>query len=265
MLQKPEYLATECAESFKDRSVVEAYRHRPPYPAEIFEILVELMKGEPRRVLDVGCGRGDVARNLVERVDGIDAVDFSEYMIEKGKSLLNGNHPGLHWLHGRVEEVTLNPPYALVTAGESVHWMDWNIVLPRFRDVLVPGGYLALVQRNTLPDPWFETLKEIIPRYSTNPKYQPYDMLEAWERHGLFHKVGERNTAPIPFMQSIEDYIEHYHSRSSFSRERMGPENAAAFDQEARRILEDVSNDGMLSLQVVGHIVWGNPGHQVAR
>ncbi len=58
----------------------------------------------------------------------------------------------------------------------------------------------------------------------------------------------------------IDDYIESFHSRNGFSRERMGPAAAAAFDQEARRILLQSYPDGVMSLQIVANIVWGVPG-----
>ena len=264
MIQKPKQFSSEYAEPFQDPSVVAAYRHRPPYPAEVFEILAGLVTGTPRRVLDAGCGTGNIARNLVARVDQVDAVDVSLPMLEHGKRLPHGDHQHLRWLHGRIEEVELEPPYRLVTAGESLHWMDWNIVLPRFREVLVPGGYLAVVEQRTRPDPW-STLSEIVPRYRTDGGYQPYNMIAELERHGLFQKVGEQETSPVQFVQSIDDYIESYHSRSGFSRERMGVAQADAFDREARRILLHSYRDGSIPLQVAGSVVWGLPKGVVSR
>ncbi|MEO8972692.1 MAG: class I SAM-dependent methyltransferase [Ktedonobacteraceae bacterium] len=259
MLQKPKHFAPEYGKQFQDRSIVEAYHHRPPYPAEVFDILAGLIHAESRRVLDVGCGTGYIARNLVERVEEIDAVDFSRNMIEMGMTLPNGNNPRLHWLFGPIEDVELNPPYALMTAGESLHWMDWNIVLPRFHRMLTPGGYLAIIEHNNLPNAWTDVLSEIIPRYSTNKDFYPYDMIEALEHHGLFKKVGEKTTGPVPFMQPIDDYIESFHSRNGFSRERMTPEQAEGFDREARKILLETHSDGILHMQVVANIVWGIP------
>lgn len=260
MLEKPKHLAPEYGAQFKDRSIVEAYRHRPPYPTEVFDILAGLISNEPRRVLDVGCGTGYLARNFVEYVEQLDAVDFSQHMIETGKRLPNGDNPRLRWLYGAVEDVELDPPYALVTAGESLHWMDWSIVLPRFKEVLVPGGYLAIVSHdNTLPQAWYDVLHQIIPRYSTNKDFEPYDLIEELERRGLFQKVGEKAPAPVPFVQSIDDYIESFHSRNGFSRERMGLEQAAAFDQEAREILLRSHKDGVMALQVIGRVIWGLP------
>ncbi len=259
MLQKPKHFSSEYAEQFKDQSVVEAYRFRPPYPSEVFDILAELVRDEARHVLDVGCGSGAIARYLADRVNSLDAVDFSHYMIETGKQLPNGDNPRLRWLQGRVEDVRLNPPYDLITAGESLHWMDWNIVLPRFHELLAPGAYLAIIEPRTQPDPW-TLLHEIILHYRTNKdKWQAYNMLEELEHHGLFQKAGEKVTAPVAFTQSIDDYIESYHSRNGFSRERMSTEQATAFDHEAREALLRTYNDGIIPLRVATSIVWGIP------
>src|SRR5258708_26001413 len=172
MIQKPTYLASENAEPFQDKSVVQAYHHRPPYPAEVFDILAGLISAEPRRVLDVGCGTGNIARNLVERVEWLDAVDVSQQMIEYGKQLPNGNHPRLRWLQGRVEDVELHRPYALVTAGENLYWMVLHILVPPFHQMLTKRGYSAIVKHDTIP-PSLSTPRAIISRYRTDPRYRP--------------------------------------------------------------------------------------------
>ncbi len=84
-------------------------------------------------------------------------------------------------------------------------------------------------------------------------------MIEALEQHGLFQKIGSLTTAPIPFTQTVDDYIESYHSRASFSRERMELEQSRAFDAAARQILLRTYSDGVISLRVVADIVWGLP------
>ncbi|MDQ2903665.1 MAG: hypothetical protein M3Y81_08940 [Chloroflexota bacterium] len=78
-------------------------------------------------------------------------------------------------LYGRVEDTTLQPPYALITAGESLHWMEWDIVLPLFQRMLTPHGYLALVARGTEHNLWDDDLQALIQRFSTNPESVPYD------------------------------------------------------------------------------------------
>ncbi|MEA2574405.1 MAG: hypothetical protein QOH93_1703 [Chloroflexia bacterium] len=215
-IKKPERFSPRYAEPFKDLGVVQAYQHRPPYADEVFDILAGLVAANRRCVLDAGCGTGNIARHLVERDLRVDAVDFSQYMLDRGKELTNGNHPSLRWLCGKVEEIedsALDSPYGLVTAGESLHWMDWNVVLPRFHKLLAEGAYLAIVEQRVTPDPW-STLGEVVERYRTDGGYQPYNMLDELERHGLFRKVGMRETRRVQLVQSIDHFIESYHARS---------------------------------------------------
>lgn len=247
------------AETFKDRRVVDAYRHRPPYPDEVFAILAGLLVDEPRAVLDVGAGAGDLARRMVEFAGRVDAVDFSESMIERGRRLPNGNHPHLHWIYGKVEEAQLSPPYALITAGSSIHWLEWERAFPLFRSVLAPHGSLALVYRRTLPMPWDANLREMRVQFTAQPSARGSRVVEELEARGFFSRQGRRETAPVPFSQSIEDYIEGLHSRSSFSRELMGQQPAAELDRQIRDLLLQFHPDGMLPLQVVGTVIWGTP------
>ena len=130
MFQKPKHYGTQYAATFHDIGVVDSYPNRPPYPDNVFEILEGLLSGLPRSVLDIGCGTGDIARRIVDSVERVDAVDFSQAMIEKGRNLDNGNNAKLNWIHGRTEEALLNPPYGLVAAGESILWMDWEVLIP---------------------------------------------------------------------------------------------------------------------------------------
>jgi SAM-dependent methyltransferase len=259
MQPKPEHFGAYYAEAFKDRQVVDAYRLRPPYPDEVFEILADLITDEPRTVLDVGTGTGDIARRLADVARRVDAVDFSQFMIERGKQLLNGDHPHLHWIYGKVEEVPLAPPYALITAGSSIHWMEWSIAFPRFRSLLTPNGSLALIYRRTLPMPWDVDLRKLRAQFSIRRDYRPSNVVEELETRGYYHKQGGKETAPVPFFQSIDDFIEGLHSKSGFSRERMGQQQATDFDQQVRTLLSQFHTDGVLALQAVGTVTWGIP------
>jgi hypothetical protein len=44
----------ELAAAFTHPGVADAYRHRPPYPAEVFDILERLIADRPAAVLDGG-------------------------------------------------------------------------------------------------------------------------------------------------------------------------------------------------------------------
>lgn len=261
MKPKPRHLGGEYAQQFQDTSIAAAYHHRPPYSEEAIHTLLRLLTEQPRTILDVGCGTGDVARKLAadKAIERVDAVDFSEAMLNIGKTLPGGDQPRLHWIYGRVEEVTLQPPYSLITAGESLHWMDWSVIFPRFRQVLTPHGYLAIVGRNGERNPWDAALQLLINRYSTNKDFRPYNFITEITQRQLFQQHGAYNTQPVPFVQTVDDYIESFHSRNGFSRERMGQEAANDFDNEARKVISPFQQDGNITLTVTCEIIWGVP------
>ena len=259
MLPKPKHLEAQYGAQFQDLSIVEAYPNRPPYPLETFEILTALIQDEPRAVLDIGCGTGDIARLLVNLVERVDAVDISQPMLTKGRQLPNGDNVRLRWICSSVEEATLASSYALITAGESLHWMEWQIVLPRFRQLLTSHGYLAIVGRAEQPIPWRDELFKLLAEFTTNKDYQPYNVVDELEKRQLFRRMGQRQTSPTPFSQSIPAYIEAIHSRNGFSRERMTPTAVATFDAQYHALLKQHCPDGYVHLEVIGTIDWGIP------
>lgn len=193
-------------------------------------------------------------------VDRVDAVDPSPGMIAQGRELPGGTHPRLTWIVGTAEEAPLRPPYTLVTAGSSLHWFDWDIAVPRLDRMLTPDGWLAIVGQTELRTPWSAGLGSIITRFSTNRDYAPYNLVEELVARGIFSPAGQHQTAAVPFEQSIDDYVESFHSRNGLSRDRMGPERAAAFDAEVRALLAGWCPSARVELSIVGHVVWGRLG-----
>lgn len=259
MAEKPKHLSLTYAEQFKEQRVVDAYVHRPPIPAPVLEKLLTLIVDEPRVVLDAGCGMGPVARTLVSSVARVDAVDFSHAMIAAGRQLPNGDHPNLRWIESSIESVPLAPPYALIVTAGSLHWMDWAVVMPRFRQMLSPNGVLAIVWQSEVRQPWHTDQLALIQRYSTNREFQSYNLLNELTTRGLFQRQGECHTEPVAHQQSIPSYIESMHSRNGFSRERMTAESAQAFDDAMDELLRAIFSTGTVAFEVVGHVVWGNP------
>lgn len=259
MIPHPESLGEQFAVRFQDQSVVDRYHLRPMYPPETFAFLHELIVDEPRHVLDVGCGSGNVARNLLNFAERIDAVDISRPMLERARALLGGDSPKLRWLYGRAEDVEVQPPYALITAGESLHWLDWGVVLPRFAQLLTPHGVLAIVYVDEHAMPWRDAYMQIVKRFSSNPNYKTVDLVVEFEKYQLFEQQGERMTAPVAWQQTVEDYITAQHARSALSLDTMTAEQATQFRTEMGAMLAPFASNGILTINIVGRVVWGKP------
>jgi SAM-dependent methyltransferase len=243
------------AEAFGYPGVATAYRHRPPYPDEVFSVLTGLISDSPRTVLDLGAGEGALARPLAALVDQVDAVDISAAMIEEGRRRPGGDAPNLRWIVGAAETVPLGGPYALVTAGASMHWMRWRETFERLAAVMTDGAFLAIGGHGHEDPPGLE---EIIVRHSRSPNYDPnFRLVDALADTGLFEPVGDALTGPTPFRQRTVDYIEYLHSTSSLAREWMEPAEAAAFDREVAEAVAPFATDGWLDLTVTARFTWG--------
>jgi trans-aconitate methyltransferase len=256
-LEKPSYLGPEFAEQFCDVSIVRAYGTRPPYPAELFEKLASLVAGAPRIVLELGCGSGDLTHRLAPLVGRVDAVDSSEPMLESALALRRSSN--ICFVHASAEEFVAQEHYALAVAAESLHWMEWSVVMPKLKRCLRPQAVLAIVTPRVLRGlPWLAQLELLITRYSTNRAYRRYDLVEELRGRGMFQELG-RATFRAPFRQGVDAYVESFHSRNGFSRDRMQAEDAQSFDRGVRALVLEHRPDGEVEAEVEATIVWGQP------
>jgi len=253
---KPSGLERRHAEQFCDASIVEAYAERPPYPADLDPLFVELAGGPGAHILDLGCGTGELARRLAPRVKAITAVDQSEGMIVRARSLPGGDAPNVQWTVGRVEDVRLAGPFTSALAAQSFHWFDWAVLARRLAEWL-PTRRLVLTDRREGASPWAEALAPLYGRFSTNRDFEPFDLVEELTARRCLTIEGQLTNGRQRFTQSIEAYLTGLHSQNGFSRDRMLAADAHAFDDAVRQAVTPHARDGVLTFPVVTRVVWG--------
>lgn len=246
------------AEVWTDREAAELYRYRAPYPEPVFETLRRLSV-EPPVVLDVGAGTGAVARRVLSFAARVDAIEPSAAMLAEGRGLPGGDDPRIRWIRGTAESAPLDPPYGLITCGQSLHWMDHEVVMPRFAAALAPGGVLAALDRDEEYAPaWRAQLVTIIQRYSPLEK-KPFfvDLFGELQRRGLFERLGFRRSSVVPLVEPVDDLIRSLQSTSTLSRVTLGP-RTDEFADEVRALFRRLGVERAV-LFVAGDVVWGRP------
>lgn len=256
---KPDHLGPEYGAQFSDATVAAAYRHRPPYPSDVVERLRRLIDNTDAVVLELGCGTGELARALAPFVGHVDAVDPSSAMLDAARDADGGTHPHITWHHVMAESFVTERHYHLAIAAESLHWMEWDVVLPAIDRMLAPGGRLVILDRRIDGVAWWSDLAPLIPRFSTNTAYQRYDLVDELTSRGLFVAEGRTTTPVVTFPQRVDEYVESWHSRNGFSRVRMSPAAAHAFDEGVREVVTPHAVDGLLQVAVSATMVWGRP------
>jgi SAM-dependent methyltransferase len=246
--------------------MAENYRFRPPYPTEVYDTLLELMRGHPRIILDAGCGTGKITLGLIDQIDRADAVDPSDAMLRVARSSPAAASSKIRWIHAHIEDAPLAPPYGLIVAASSIHWMDHDRTLPRFANALAEGAMLAVLDGDAPVDaPWErEEIAFMIDFIAELEGQRPKWWKTVRERfaepvlmHPGFERLGYRITAPVSFSQSVEDYLRCQHSRATWSEDQLGAEASAEFDAAMTAILNRYARDGMLTFDVQTRMEWG--------
>jgi S-adenosylmethionine-dependent methyltransferase len=112
---------------------------------------------EPLRVLDAGCGLGEVASLLLPKAGDLMLVDFSEKMLEKARSRLLKKNPRskrgkLRFIHCPMEELDACLPvgsFHLILCHTLLEYVESpEHILRALVGQLVHGGLLSLVTVN---------------------------------------------------------------------------------------------------------------------
>lgn len=151
------YLDRARADSFG--AVARTYdTHRPRYPAQLIDDL--LMRG-PQTVLDVGAGTGIVSGQLLAKGANVLAVEPDPRMaaVARGKGVPIEIGTFESWEPGQRR-------FDLVVFGQSFHWVNPDIALPKLHRLLTDGGHLALMWNRLFPThPTHSELAEIYREY----------------------------------------------------------------------------------------------------
>ena len=255
---RPAHLTSENAAAFQLTGVVADYHLRTPYPAALGGFLRDLMMPSGGTAIDLGCGTGELARIIARYAKRVDAVDVSAPMLERARAMTTAESNPIRWIHSRSEEVDLDGPYALAIAGDSLHWMNWEIVLPRLAHALAPNAPLAVITA-AVETPWSAALGEVIPKYSVIKDFTRFVLAEELDARGLLRVVGTTTVRPEPFERTVDQYVDALHATAGLARDRMAPSDVPAFDEAVRRLVQPFAQEGVLRLMASAEVAWGIP------
>jgi 2-polyprenyl-3-methyl-5-hydroxy-6-metoxy-1,4-benzoquinol methylase len=133
-------------------------RARRPEHARLRSLLDLALAGKPRRLLDLGCGRGEITYQAARAGVEVTAVDYSPAAIEIAKSCFEGEKSlweRVEWFCGNAAELQLEGEYDAVIAGDLVEHMapaEVDRMYATVRQHLAPEGRFIV---HTFPNVWF--------------------------------------------------------------------------------------------------------------
>ncbi len=128
-------------------------RSRPGYPTEALDVLTSVCGLTRDTVIaDIGSGTGNLARLFLAAGYQVVGVEPNREMRESGDRLLSG-YPGFRSLDGTAESIPLETDSVdLVAVGQALHWFDADRARAEFQRILRPGGWVAVLWNDPVPD-----------------------------------------------------------------------------------------------------------------
>jgi SAM-dependent methyltransferase len=126
---------------------VEYDRNRPTYPDVLVDRACEVADvRDGDRVLEIGCGTGQLTRSLLARGLRVTALEPGDQLIRVAEENLKGAGV-VEFVHARLEDVQLpRESYEAVFSASAIHWVDPDLSWQKIADALASGGTLALIQ-----------------------------------------------------------------------------------------------------------------------
>ena len=187
---------------------------RRPYPAAVFEDIIKFCNLDlESRILDLGCGTGNIAIPLAMKGFQIYAVDPEPEMLEEGKKCqcrvpLSGS---IQWVLGSdatLDQIDL-PTFRLCTMGLSFHWMNREEVLKSLDTLIEPGGGIACIGRDdnfqvSQGKEWDCSIHGVLKEMLGDAWH--YSRLPAQQRKGVRHEK-ILSESPFPVMSEYKYHV----------------------------------------------------------
>jgi trans-aconitate 2-methyltransferase len=170
-----------------------------------FELLGRVDVAKPHRIVDLGCGSGELTATLLSRWPDaeIEAFDSSPEMIAAAPEVA-----GVRFSVGDVESWRPKGPVDLIVSNAVLQWVPTHAeLLPRWIDALAPGGQLAfqvpgnfgapshrLMRELCSSDRWRDSLGDAL---RVDPVMDPPGYLNLLARHGCAVDAWETTYAQV--------------------------------------------------------------------
>ncbi len=142
------------------------------------DLMEQIPLESPERIVDLGCGPGNVTELLKQRWPKADVmgIDNSSEMLEKAKN----NYQDISWQHANIVDWTPKEKIDLIFTNACLHWLgDHETLFPRLLSFLKPNGVLGVQMPNNFSQPTHRAIGDLLghdhPLCPGHPVHQPQD------------------------------------------------------------------------------------------
>ena len=246
-------------------------QYRPGYPKPFFDsIVAQFALDGTDRLLDLGCGTGQLTLPLAEHVAEAVGMDPEpEMLTEAARQAQAPRVTNVTWAQGSSEDLPGNiGHFKLVTMGRSFHWMNREQVLTVLEGMVDDDGGLVIANDSCLVRPttqWQRAIEDIQNRFlppetptnSTNPATtpEPHEAILARSPFRDLHRTSYEFDRPW----TIEQAIGYLYS-TSLPLHRLLGEHKTAFEQTITDTLLAIDSNGLFTEPVALEVLTATRG-----
>lgn len=248
-------------------------KYRVGYPPEFFNYIVSKFGLNGRgRLLDLGCGTGQLTVPLARYFAEVVGVDPESDMLEEAKKRAARNGvKNIKFITERAEDISDQlGTFRLTTRGASFHWMQQREVLRKVYQLTEAGGGIVIVSDSTSPWHeggilWKEVRKRIVQKYLGEKRQAG---------NAFYQEKGEKfedliDTSPFggheewiyeyAYTWTLEAAINVLYS-TSFASRRFYGDKLNNFEQELRAALLKLEPSGIFKENIILQVLLSRRG-----
>ena len=220
---------------------------RPPYPDQLIARTVQLIGlGKKDRLLDLGCGPGQLALAFAPFLSEVVAMDPEPQMLAIARQAAREVR-NMQVMEGRSDDLGEQlGRFKAVVIGRAFHWMDREETLRRLDRLIEPDGAVVLFgeEHPRLPENVrIRDYQQVLNAYSADDKthvilrtegYTPHTSVLLGSAFNRLERIAIITRAPV----TLKILTDRALSLSSTSRARLGPRADEMVDELRRKMRE---------------------------
>ncbi len=246
-------------------------KYRPPIPEEVIKVIVEHFDIKPSdRVIDIGCGTGQVALAMEGKCGEMVCLDPDPEMLKWAKRVTKDCKMKLVWLNyssddlGRIKNRL--GTFKLATICRAFNWMNQDQTLKDLDPLIDEDGGVALFGDKSLwtgEEEWQQAVKKVIQKFlgeerragksKFKPSEEPWDVIMA---RSAFRFIAIHDV-PIVRNWNVESIIGYLFS-TSFAAPRLFGDQLEKFKEEVKSTLLSLNPKGIFQENAVWAITLGS-------
>ncbi len=223
-------------------------QYRKGYPKFVWDYLAGIGIGTPnQRILDLGTGTGELARNFAKNGAVVTGVDIASEQIAAAKKMSDSDNVKINFFSESIENCEFESnSFDIVSAGQCWLYFDSGVLLPKLEKWLIPRGKILLMHFNWLPfeDKIAKQTEDLVLKY--NPDWKGAHFKE--NRNGHTFKCFS-DYSLLTFQKFIEPIPYDYESWRGRIRACRGVaaslpiESVKKFDNELQELLSNITSE----------------------